>query len=63
MPMIKLVEILEKHNSLITITDGNYCCILEYFIKICNNACIMLRFGKISFSSISTQCFENESYC
>ena len=25
--------------------------------KVCNNSCIMPRFGKKSFSSIFTQCF------
>ena len=47
--MIKLVEILEKHNSLITITDGNYFSFCNISSKVCNNACIMPRFGKNHF--------------
>ena len=31
--MIELIEMVEKHNTLITINYGTYFCILEYFIQ------------------------------
>ena len=33
LPIIELVEMVEKHNTLITINYGTYLCILEYFIQ------------------------------
>ena len=33
LPIIELIEMVEKHNSLITINDGTYFCILEYLIQ------------------------------
>ena len=32
--MIEIMEIVEKHNTLITIEYGTYFCISEYFIQI-----------------------------
>ena len=33
LPMIKLIEMVEKHNTLITVDYGTYFCILEYIIQ------------------------------
>ena len=56
--MIELIEMVLKHNTLITITDGNIFVFWNFSFKVCNNACIMPRFGKNAFSSIFTQCFK-----
>ena len=42
MPLdIELIDIVEKQNTLITISCGAFFCILEFLFKVCNNAYIM----------------------
>ena len=45
----------EKHNILITINYGTVFVVWNISFKVCNNDCIMHRFGKQAFSSIFTQ--------
>ena len=47
--MIELIEMLLKHNTLITINICGIFCILNISFKICNNASIIPRFGKKCF--------------
>ena len=43
--MIEPIEMIEKHNILITLKYGTFL-FWNISFKVCNNACIMPRFGK-----------------
>ena len=57
MPMIENIKMVEKHNTLITM--NYYTCFVfwGFPFKVCNNACIMPKFGKNDFHKFFTLCF------
>ena len=57
--MVELIEMVENHNTLITINYGTFFVFWNISFKVYNNAWIMPRFGK-TISSVFTQCFKNE---
>ena len=61
--IIELIDIVEKHNNLITITCDTYLCILEFILKVYNTALIIPSFTNSSFSSILPQWFKNQLSC
>ena len=58
MPMIELIEMVEKYNTLITINYGTYFVVWIISFRFFNNTCIMPSFGKRTCSSILLRVFK-----
>ena len=51
--MIELIEMSEEHNTFNAINYGTFFVFWNISFKVCNNACIMPRFGKNNFHQFS----------
>ena len=56
--MIKLTEMAEKYNTLITINYVNFSVFRDISFKVCNNACIIPRFGINHFHQFPLSVFK-----
>ena len=56
--MIELIEMLEKHNTVINIIMVIIFVFWNVLFKVCNNACIMPKFGKNDFHKFLLSVFK-----